>query len=107
MYLDYINILKIYLFLQVFIFFTWFYEYTNRNTWLRGKSDFLPNINVFWIRIILSLLMGILMPWWILTRKSRQTCMSLWRKSKSPQNPGPTTFQEVSYRPQAIVSFRF
>ena len=47
------------------------------------------------------------MPWWILTRKSRQTCMSLWSKSKSPQNPGPTTFQEVSYRPQAIVSFKF
>ena len=85
----------------MFVFYSWVNEYTQRDDWLSYNSEELPKVTWFWVRIGFSLIMGIVMPFWICTS---ETCPTLWRNSKQPQNHVPETFPHVTYRPQATVS---
>ena len=63
---------------KVGVFSSLLYEYSYRQNWLRASSKELPNIYLSWIRIILTFLIGIIMPLWV-----SGICYSFWEKDKN------------------------
>lgn len=103
----------VYFLAKVCVLFTWIYEYLYRRNWLDATSqNDLPNPTVLWVRISMSLIIGISMPWWVATKETLLRwqrlggCPQFWqKKNKAPPPPSqtPQNFPQVQYRPQAMV----
>lgn len=87
---------------KISVFATLVYEYLSRYSWLHVNTKALPNVNIFWIRLVLLFLVGIIMPLWVINKQTKQNCFSLWNVNKAP-NVAPSTFPTVAYKPQQTI----
>ena len=87
----------LYIVLKAGIFVTLLLEYHNRQDWLKmsGHKDG-PDIYIFWSRILLCLLCGCFMPFMVLNKQTKRTCLSIWNTNKTP-SVVPSTFPTVAY----------
>jgi len=88
----------LYIVLKAGIFVTLLLEYYNRQDWLKMTSSpkDLPDIYIFWSRILLCLLCGCFMPFMVLNKQTKRTCLSIWNTNKTP-SVVPSTFPTVAY----------
>jgi hypothetical protein len=87
-----------YLLLKAGIFVTLILEYQNRQEWLNSRSIHkdIPDIWIFWSRIISILICGCFMPFLVFNNQTKRTCLSIWNTNKTP-SVVPSTFPTVAY----------
>jgi len=87
-----------YLLLKAGIFVTLVLEYQNRQEWLNSRSIHkdIPDIWIFWSRIISILICGCFMPFLVFNNQTKRTCLSIWNTNKTP-SVVPSTFPTVAY----------
>ena len=74
-------------------------EYDNRHKWLSmnfNTPKSVPDVNIFWSRLMLAFLCGCFMPILVLNKQTTRTCLSIWNTNKTPQDV-PSTFPTVAY----------
>ena len=74
-------------------------EYENRHKWLSmnvNTQKSVPDVNIFWSRLMLAFLCGCFMPILVLNKQTARTCLSLWNTNKTPSTV-PSTFPTVAY----------
>ncbi|CAH1798577.1 unnamed protein product [Owenia fusiformis] len=89
----------------------YFYEYVNRGLWHRPNTDISPNIEIFMLKIFMSLVVGITSGMWIWSRKTlnswRTFCRRIcFRSSERKNNPVPHVQYHSAHPASSTASSR-
>ena len=80
-----------------------FYEYSSREQWLKRAADSRPNIEIFMLKIFMSLVVGITTGMWIWSGKTVATWKNLCKRFTRRKEPLPSYLQPPQRLPQTQV----
>ena len=96
--------------MQLCSFVTVVYEYMYRSLWLNASQTWLPNMEIFMLRIFMFLFIGMSCLWWIWRRdvvaswaSCCSSCIGIWRPGAKAETPPPNLYPDVSYHVQPQV----